>query len=145
MTSIKSKGITINTNILEHIFQGLTNGVQISAFLIHKCHGGMGHKSIGDPRRWRGRGDGGGVLSCTKHSSGVKLQNLPTHMCVITSEASSWAGPSGCCQGYRFLTLNRPPPIPRRCPGCHKPSSHPAHPLCFGNSKGGVKQRVCAQ
>lgn len=95
MTSIKSKGITINTNTLKHLFLGQTNGVQIGAFLIHERYGRTGHKSIWDPRPWHGPGDGGGVLSCRKHSSGKKLRNLPTHVGVATSEASPQAGPGG--------------------------------------------------
>lgn len=83
MTSVKSKGITINTNTLKHLFLGQTNGVQIGAFLIHERYGGTGHKSIWDPRPWHGPGDGGGVLSGRKHSSGKKLRNLPTHWVLL--------------------------------------------------------------
>ena len=46
MTSMKSKGITINANILKQIVRGQSHGVQIGAFLICKCHEGMGRKSI---------------------------------------------------------------------------------------------------
>lgn len=43
MTSMKSKGITINTNTLKQLSQGQTVGVQIDAFLLRECHGGMEH------------------------------------------------------------------------------------------------------
>lgn len=46
MTSMKSKGITINTNLLKQFVKGQSYGVQIGAFLVCNCHEGMGRKSI---------------------------------------------------------------------------------------------------